>query len=400
MQAFIRIQTLLWAFLLALSAYGQEALPADTLASQADSVPDYRITPLPQEQPKGFWGWLKNNLAGTTTVPSDKPFDYTVVAGPFYSNTASFSIAAGVTGQYSWDRSDTALQKSTVSAVAQVSVKGMVSAEVVGENFMKHDRLRWNYRLKWQRMPIDFWGSGYENGRYAEKERFNRNRIFFKPEVLVRLWGPLYAGIGMNIDLTNASDLKDKSKINGQSDRVFAVGAGPIIQFDTRDNTSNATRGVLLRVNQLFYPNFANKIAFSSTDVTFSAYQRVWKGGVLCGELHGWFNGGDEIPWTMMAQVADNSCRMRGYYEGRYRDRNILEAQIELRQKVYKRIGVAVFGGAANVFGYFNDINWRHTLPNYGLGLRYEFKRNTNLRLDLGFTKDKPGVVFNISEAF
>ncbi len=348
---------------------------------------------------KPFWRWLKQNIFGSEAA-SARPFDYTLVAGPFYNATTSFCIAAGVTGQYRWDRSDSLLQKSSVSAVAQVSIKGMVSAEITGANFMKHDRLRWNYKLRWQRQPMDFWGIGYEAGRFNPAVELNRNRIYFRPEVLTRVAPNFFVGASVNLNYTNATDLGNKELIGNQRTKIFATGIGPIVQYDSRDYAANAHRGIFFRAEQLFYPAKLNKMPFYSTDITLSGYQPLWKGAVGCFEAHGWFNYGDEIPWTMLAQVADNSCRMRGYYEGRYRDRNIMEVQVELRQKVWRQLGVTVFGGAANVFGHFDDIHWRQTLPNYGVGLRFEFKKRTNLRLDLGFTKNKPGVVFNINEAF
>ena len=60
---------------------------------------------------------------------------------------------------------------------------------------------------------------------------------------------------------------------------------------------------------------------------------------------------------------------MRGYYEGRYRDKKMIEAQVELRQKVYGRSGIAVWIGAGNVFPSIQRFNWKHTLPNYRLPL-------------------------------
>lgn len=374
---------------------------ADTLTADSAVVPSFRYTPWTPEPKKNFWTWLKRNIAGSTSGVSDRKFDYTVVAGPSYSNSASLTLAGGAMGQYSWDRSDSTLQRSMISVTGQVSIKGMVSANIVGTNFMKHDRFRWNYRLKWQLMPIHYWGIGYDYGRKDSYERINRNMVIFNPEAFVRVAGPLFLGASMNVNLTNVANLHDASRIQNQSRRVFAVGIGPSLQIDTRDIATNATKGVFLRLNTLFYPQFANKMPFNSYDLTLSGYQKLWKGAVLGGELHGWFNQGDVVPWSMMAQVADNGDRMRGYYEGRYRDRNLMELQLELRQHIWWRLGIAVFGGAANVFDHFDTFQWRHTLPNYGLGIRYEFKRKTNVRLDMGFTKNKPGgVVFSINEAF
>ena len=101
----------------------------------------------------------------------------------------------------------------------------------------------------------------------------------------------------------------------------------------------------------------------------------------------------------MLAMVGEGS-HMRGYCEGRYRDKNIIEGQVELRQHLYKRFGLAVFAGASNAFPDFKHIYFKQILPNAGIGFRWEFKKNVNLRIDCGLTKNKPGFEFNLNEAF
>lgn len=79
-------------------------------------------------------------------------------------------------------------------------------------------------------------------------------------------------------------------------------------------------------------------------------------------------------PWGLMATLG-SSYSMRGYYEGRYRDKCAMDAQIELRQHVWKRNGVAVWAGAGTIFPEFSAFTPKHILPNYGFGYRWEFKR-------------------------
>ena len=95
-----------------------------------------------------------------------------------------------------------------------------------------------------------------------------------------------------------------------------------------------------------------------------------------------------------------SSYSMRGYYEGRYRDKGAMDAQIELRQHVWKRNGVAVWAGAGTIFPRLSEFTPKHILPNYGFGYRWEFKKRVNVRLDLGFGKHQTGFIFNINEAF
>lgn len=62
--------------------------------------------------------------------------------------------------------------------------------------------------------------------------------------------------------------------------------------------------------------------------------------------------------------------------------------------------GIAVWGGAGNVFSNFKHFKWNETLPTYGLGYRWEFKKRVNIRLDYGFGKGQSAFYFNINEAF
>ena len=154
-----------------------------------------------------------------------------------------------------------------------------------------------------------------------------------------------------------------------------------------------------MRIDQRFSPAFlGDKYAFSSTELTTSYYQPVWKGGVLAGQFHTLLTYGD-TPWGLMATLG-SSYSMRGYYEGRYRDKGAMDAQIELRQHVWKRNGVAVWVGAGTIFPRLSEFTPKHILPNYGFGYRWEFKKRVNVRLDLGFGKHQTGFIFNINEAF
>ncbi len=341
------------------------------------------------------------NYFRNSNKESDKRFDCSVVGGPYYNATTSFGIGGGVSGLYSWDPSDSTLRRSSLSVMAMVSVKGIVALEVRGTNYMKKDRSRWNYRLKVSNTPMDFWGIGYNHGiNDATKGKYKQIKVQFKPDYLFRIAKDFYLGFLLNVDCTHTYEFSNPELIYGQRESVAAVGAGVALNYDSRDVSTNAYRGQYLRAEQLFYPKFANKYYFNATDVTFSTYHPLWRSAVFAAEYHSLFNFGDNVPWTMLALVAETTNRMRGYYEGRYRDRNIIEAQVEIRQRLPRRFGVVAFAGAANVFPEFDEINMRHTLPNYGVGARWEFKQRVNIRLDFGFTKNKPGVVFNINEAF
>lgn len=85
---------------------------------------------------------------------------------------------------------------------------------------------------------------------------------------------------------------------------------------------------------------------------------------------------------------------------GAIMDNNQITAQMELRQHIYKRVGCVAWIGGGTVFPSFDELKLKNVLPNYGLGLRIEFKHNVNIRIDYGFGKDTGGFVFQFAEAF
>lgn len=375
-------------------------LRAEPLAEGNDSVGV--VTSLPKEtsQKSGnVFRWVARYLRNTNK-PTDKALDFSVLLGPSYSASTSLGLGGTASGLYSWDRRDTLLPKSNVSLFANASLSGMLAIGLKGNNFLPHDRYRFNYQLLLYTFPSYFWGIGYDQGRNDEnKSKYDCINLLFKPDFLFRINSRIYAGPTMSLKWVNSYGHENTALLGGQSQSVLSWGIGFNLTYDTRDFVLNAYRGNYFRMEQLFYPSFmGNDYAFSSTDLTYSAYRQVWKGGVLAMELHTLFNYG-EVPWTLLAQVGGQG-RMRGYYEGRYRDRNIMEGQVELRQHIKGRNGIVLWVGCANVFKNFDHIWMEQLLPNYGVGYRWEFKKRVNIRLDWGFTKDSPNMTFNINEAF
>ncbi len=364
------------------------------------AMPDTVVSgPIHQRKSYNPFKWIGRYLRNTNKH-EDRPFDFSMLVGPSYSAATSVGLGITASGLYSWNREDRTLPKSNVSVFANVSLTGMFAVGLRGNNFLPHDKYRMNYQLTFHSYPGDFWGIGYQNGSNdANKSEYQRIKIQFKPDFLFRLGKTVFLGPVVDVQWTNSFGFDKDYLLNGADKSVVSAGAGINFTYDSRDFVLNAFRGNYFRFEQMFYPSgFGNEYAFSYTDLTYCAYQRVWKGGILAGELHTLFNYGD-VPWTMLAQVGVLG-RMRGYYEGRYRDRNIMEGQLELRQHIKGRSGIAVWVGLANVFRNFDHIYFDEILPNYGIGYRWEFKKRVNIRFDLGFTKDSPNFTFNINEAF
>ena len=101
----------------------------------------------------------------------------------------------------------------------------------------------------------------------------------------------------------------------------------------------------------------------------------------------------------MMATFGGNSS-MRGYYKGQYRDKTEADFTVEFRQHLWHRIGMTVWGGVATVAPTPAKMRLRHILPNLGVGYRWEFKKQTNVRVDYGIGRGCSSFIFSINEAF
>ena len=96
---------------------------------------------------------------------------------------------------------------------------------------------------------------------------------------------------------------------------------------------------------------------------------------------------------------------MRGYYLGRFRDKNMVASQVEYRLLPFgfsKRIGGSIFFTAGQVFSEENKFKWNNFLPTGGAGLRFLVfpEKDIYTRLDISFTKEGSGVYLLIGEAF
>ena len=331
--------------------------------------------------------------------PEPGEFDVSFLGGPSYSSATSVELAVIAAGIYrSGPRETTPL--SEVDVFAEGSVTGFYNVGVRGHHSFPNDRLRINYHANFCHFPSKYWGIGYVNAANRDNETsYTLLQSLITGEFLWHLPHDIFLGPTIYFDYSKATKAKNPEIWAGSRMEELAYGVGFIFSLDTRDVPTNATRGINLKLHQRFFPGFmGNKKGFSITDVTVGWYKRLWKSGVLALQFHG--SGATmHTPWSMLPAV-DTSSGIRGYYEGRYRDRGEMDAVVELRQNVWRRNGIGVWGGVGTVFHRFDEIRWNRLLPSWGVGYRWEFKKNVNVRVDVGFGKHSSGFSIGLNESF
>lgn len=349
----------------------------------------------------GFITRLLDYFNDANKEKKDKRFDFSIIGGPHYSTDTKLGLGLVAAGLYRSDPNDTLQPPSNVSLFGDVSTVGFYMLGVSGTHIFPGDRQRIDYTTYFYSFPCYYWGMGYDMGNNNDnKSEMKDWQAQMKASWLFAAANNLFIGPTVAFDYIHGSQIERPELLNGQRATTYNIGAGFTLLYDTRDNLTAPKRGVYLSLQQLFRPRFmGNKYAFSTTELRTSGYVPLWKGATLAADFRTLLNFGNPS-WAMMALLGD-SYSMRGYYEGRYRDKNKIETQIELRQHVWRRNGIVLWAGAGTVFPKFSEMRMSHVLPNYGLGYRWEFKKNVNVRLDYGFGKaGQSSFIFNINEAF
>jgi hypothetical protein len=237
------------------------------------------------------------------------------------------------------------------------------------------------------------------------RELYNADYPRIRISVLYK-WAPhYYAGLRYNYEnyrmtSTTPGGELEKGIVPGSRGSVSS-GAGVVQILDKRDTVLYPTKGYWMELVLLFNTTSmgsSNNYQQYSYDVTW--YRRVYKKVIWANEVYTKYLNGT-APFDQYAFLGGNK-KLRGFYEGRYRDKHSLIIQTEFRSEFYKGLGGAVFGGAGflggdNEYVRFNTPYWA-----YGVGLRYKVNKSDhlNLRLDYAFGNGKGNFYATFGEAF
>ncbi len=386
----------LWIFL-CLSATGSKPLPA-ILPYPSNHIAQDSLTTGEETFFKRLYHKIKRYFTESNQVKEEKKFDFSIIGGPHFSSDTKLGLGVVASGLYRTDHDNLGLPPSNISLYGDVTTTGFYLLGIRGTTIFKDDKYRLGINLYFFSFPSKYWGIGYANGnRKNHYTTYKRLEKQIRLDVSRQIIPGTYIGLTTLYRYVNGKNFEDISVLNGEKPDIGSLGFGTFITYDTRDFLPNPNKGYYVKFEQFFFPDFWGN-RFQRTGIVYRSYHKLWKGAILATDAEGLFNYGNP-PWSMVALLG-GSYQMRGYYEGQYRDNNLTEVQIEIRQHIYNRHGIVVWGGAGNVFPDFGHYSWKQTLPTYGLGYRWEFKNRVNVRLDYGFGKGQSAFYFNIEEAF
>lgn len=257
--------------------------------------------------------------------------------------------------------------------------------------------------VSYSRYNYNFYGVG-NNQPETFVERYGVEFPRLRLTGLRKISRHVYAGLRYAYDKFSLYDLDTagqliKKTISGSSGGVVS-GFGAVGLYDSRDNVFYPSRGWWGEL-VLYRDDKRTGSSFNYTRVALDVCKYFsYKRNILALNLYSMYADTD-LPFFQMG-VLGGQKKMRGFYEGRYRDNNLLMLQAEYRRHIVWLLDATVFGSVGQVahrYDAFNSNNWRYT---YGAGLRLMLDKTQkiNLRIDVAVGNKKLLPYFTIGEAF
>lgn len=270
--------------------------------------------------------------------------------------------------------------------------------------WMKNEKYNVFGEVGYYRYNFFFWGVG-------NKQALNNQELYdvvfprIKFNALQRIYKKTYTGLKYNYDdfrvtRVDSGGILDKGEVIGAKGNVVS-SLGWVIKHDSRDNLFNASKGYFAELS-FQMDNKAWGSSFNNTRVIFDAATYLTTSFKHTLALNTYvIYGTGEIPFNQMAMLG-GTRKMRGFYEGRFRDNNLLMLQAEYRAPLFWRLGAVGFVTAADVAKNFSDFKLNEFKLAVGGGLRVmiDKKQKINVRLDVGWADPKPNFYLTVTEAF
>jgi outer membrane protein assembly factor BamA len=332
---------------------------------------------------------------------------YNVLLLPIIARSIETNWSFGVATSFTFHPrlQNKSVRTSNVQAVALYSLRKQVVVAVNGAIYFPDEKFIINQQLSYSYYPDKFWGLG-KSSQDSSEEDYNYKQYYIYLHPQMHVGNKIYLGFLYEFQRLfdvnyNPGGLFDKENILGRNG-YHVSGLGLSFTYDTRNNAFAPDHGVMM---QFYFNHFANFFGsdFQYTNFVLDArkFIKTYKEQVLAMQAYGFFNAGD-VPLRSLALLG-GANKMRGYYEGRYRDKNLIVFQAEYRAPIFWRIAAVAFGDFGNVSDKLNDIGLQYLKYSYGGGLRVALNKTEklNLRLDYGIgAASSNGFYLQLGEAF
>jgi hypothetical protein len=326
-----------------------------------------------------------------------------ILPNGYYRPETRIALGTFVLMTFKSDYKDSTAKWSFLKSTFAVTQNKQLSLENDWQIYLKKEKYFLYGSIDLTKFPELFFGLG-NNSHKDSSEMYGLSRISHSSQILQKLSGRSYLGINLNTQYLFNEDDTYKFQRFAQVEGArgyFVNGLGPAFIYDSRDNALNSRTGWFHEASVTFHNQFTlSDYNYVNVVLNSRHFYPLLKNWTWANEVYFNFNGG-EVPFRSTATLGGFRF-LRGYYTGRFRDKNLVFYQTELRIPIYWRIGVVAFGGIGQVAPDLESFSMPEMKVSGGGGLRFLLSKreNANIRIDYGFTSEGGGLYMIFGESF
>jgi len=322
---------------------------------------------------------------------------------PIIFYTPETGVAGGAAALLIY-RDSLAPRESSVTGDVIYTEKKQIIVDLSGDQYFAHGSCRLLSDILFQKYPNKFFGIGNSTAS-ANEENYTPQSFLLKASLYASVFSHVSVGPTIRYETTSMKEVEPGKLIaagtlTGSTGGVSS-GLGVVANWDSRDNTFAAYSGSFYQAIVLFNQKaFGSDYDYSDVQIDLRNFFEVTPGHVLAFQAGGEFMGGD-VPFQNLARFGGQNL-LRGYFDGRYRDKHGVALQAEYRFPVWGRFGLVGFAGAAQVTDRISHLGLGRFWFAGGAGIRFAWnpEERVNLRLDYGIGNHSDGMYITVTEAF
>lgn len=327
---------------------------------------------------------------------------------PFASYTTETSWILGLSKFNAFkmrdhDDTDTITQASGVTGLAYYTLKDQYKFTAKADLMLPKNKYIWRTLFLYQKFPLFYYGIGNDT-KIEDQRTLLSSDIQVSTQFMFKVYKKIYAGL--KYDFYDYFEVELDTLLPGDSIHLvhnigIQSGLGGAVEIEQRDNRLNAKKGYYLNTHFQLYRKFlGSEYEFNHFLFDLRYYTTPFKSLTIAAQLYTENKQGD-VPIQSLTMIG-GSERLRGVYEGRYRDNALLESQVELRFPLFWIFGGVAFAGIGQNMPDYNKLAFDQMHFAYGGGfrLKVDSEHDVNLRFDVARSSDQTTFFMGFSEAF
>lgn len=347
-----------------------------------------------------------------TSNPDTSHYHTKLVISPVVTYEPATSLAFGIGAKFLFKPPNAGIETRTSNI--PISISYTLNNQFIFWSeyniFFPEERWLLKGNLIFSKYPVSYFGLGSSSSEASAFE-ISFDQILIEPLLLKKVKNDWFVGGGLRYNRTfNPNILNHEEKIVHpdliDSLDATSLGLELAVTLDSRDNILNALSGSFLEFTHGVYREaLGSSHQFMLSKMDFRKYFRVVPNrlDVLAFQFYTQLTWGN-VPLLERAALGGGEL-LRGFQEGRFRDKFAYFTQLEYRWQTFDRFGFVFYGGAGNVLDEGQGLGLDDLKISFGSGIRLKIIKaeNLNIRLDyaFGFGRERDNNFYlGLAEAF